>query len=104
MIGFINKILFLLEKMKHRSNVECERYYILTRFSEYLQKDDQSLRVELSKLKAIKEPTPETKKRIMELDVEVTEIMQYRAMISKSDEKIKELTKLVEATKEFLWK
>jgi 23S rRNA pseudoU1915 N3-methylase RlmH len=82
----------------------CERDYVANNFAHYIEKDDQPLRVELAQLKAIKEPKSETKKRIMELDVEVTEIMTYRSMIAKSDTKIDELTKLIENTKKFLWK
>lgn len=104
MIQFIQKVLFLIEKINHRTRVSCERYYVANNFSKYIEKDDQELRVELSKLKAIKEPTPETKKKIMDLDVEITEIMTYRSMIAKSDTKIEELTKLIESTKRFLWR
>lgn len=104
MIQFIQKVLFLIEKVNHRTRVLCERDYVANNFAHYIEKDDQELRVELSKLKAIKDPTPETKKKIMELDVEITEIMTYRSMIAKSDTKIDELTKLIENTKKFLWK
>ena len=101
---FIFKVRFLLEKVMQRTNVEGELYYIETRFRHYLDKDDQPMRVEMAKLKAIKEPTPDTKKQIMELDVEIQEVQAYRSMVYKSKTKIDELTKLIDASKEFLWK
>lgn len=104
MIEFIQKIAFLLEKVNHRTRVKCERDYVANVFKKYITKDDVSLREEMAKLKALKDPNSSTKKKIMDLDVEITEIMTYRSMIQKSDEKIAELTKLIDNTIKFLWK
>ena len=104
MIQFIQKVLFLLEKVNHRTRVLCERDYVANVFREYIEKDDVPLREELAKLKALKEPNSETKKKIMDLDTKITEIMTYRSMIAKSDSKVNELNKLIENTKRFLWK
>jgi hypothetical protein len=101
---FIFKVRFLLEKVMQRTNVEAERYYIENTFSEIIEKDDKALRAELAKLKAIQNPTTEMKKQIMDLDVEITEIMTYRSMLVKSDNKVAELQKLIDKSKEFLWK
>lgn len=104
MIQFFQKVLFLLEKVNHRTRVLCERDYVANVFRSYIEKDDIPLREELAKLKALKDPNSETKKKIMDLDVEITEIMTYRSMISKSDSKVEELNKLIQNTKRFLWK
>lgn len=104
MIRFFQKLYYMVSKMNHRTHVECELNYIREHFEDLIKRDELPLRQEMAKLKAIQQPNGETKKKIMDLEKEIDEIMTHKAMIFKGEEKIAELTSVIEDTKKFLWK
>lgn len=95
MIQFLQKLLFLWEKKMHLTRVRCERAFVLEQYGDKVKKDLAGLRSELSNLRSIKEPQTKTKEKILKIEQEINESMQYKQMIHKGNLTENELKGLI---------
>ena len=104
MIEFIFKVKYLLEKIKHLTAIKVEKGFLEYKYADILKKDEKVLRDEMAELKAIKDPSTDTKKLILDYEKEISKIYSHKDMILMGENKIKEHSELINYVKSNLWK
>ena len=82
MIRFIQKLIPLWKKKQHQTNVECEMDFAKYAFADKINEDLDYLRKELVRLRAIKEPKPDTKQKIVDIENQINECSYYKNMVN----------------------
>ena len=104
MIKLIQKLIFIWEKSMLRTRMKSEQIFVKEIFGKIMEKDDQLLREKMAELQKIRDPKPEIKQNIADLNTEITEIMGYRNIVNIGTAKIKELDAIVSILKKDLFK
>ena len=78
-----------------RTRMKSEQIFVKEIFGKIMEKDDQLLREKMAELQKIRDPKPEIKQNIADLNTEITEIMGYRNIVNIGTAKIKELDAIV---------
>lgn len=103
MIKFLQKLVVLWKKSLGLTEIQLEHKFFQEYFAETLEQDEDELRKRLGELRTIKQPRENVQTELLELDKQLTKLMQVKGRIIQSEKIEDEFKGFIKTIKKNLW-